>query len=66
MKLLPKHLHVAAIEFVAAFGGGGAAVLPFVAGGITEGSAVMYLMPFVMGATGVLLVLWMELPRMKP
>ncbi|KAF9884579.1 hypothetical protein FE257_001463 [Aspergillus nanangensis] len=65
-KLLPKHLHVAAIGFVAAFGGGGAAVLPFVAGGIAQGSGVVHLMPFVVGASAALLGLWLGLPRMKP
>tara|TARA_R110002060_G_scaffold19350_8_gene26358 strand:+ start:1157 stop:1420 length:264 start_codon:yes stop_codon:yes gene_type:complete len=31
-KLLPRRLHVSAIGFAAAFGGGGAAVLPFAVG----------------------------------
>ncbi|KAL4872522.1 major facilitator superfamily domain-containing protein [Aspergillus spectabilis] len=61
-KLLPKHLHVAAIGFVAAFGGGGAAVLPFVAGGIAEGSDVKHLFPFVVGASAAILGLWLCLP----
>ncbi|KAL4887680.1 MFS general substrate transporter [Aspergillus karnatakaensis] len=63
-KLLPKHLHVAAIGFVAAFGGGGAAVLPFVAGGIAEGSDVKYLFPFVVAASAAILGLWLCLPRL--
>ncbi|KAL5338578.1 major facilitator superfamily domain-containing protein [Aspergillus crustosus] len=62
-KLLPKHLHVAAIGFVAAFGGGGAAVLPFVAGGIAEGSQVKYLFPFVVAVQAVILGVWGALPR---
>ncbi|KAL4958108.1 MFS general substrate transporter [Aspergillus filifer] len=63
-QLLPKHLHVAAIGFVAAFGGGGAAVLPFVAGGIAQGSGVNNLFPFVVAASAAILVLWLALPRL--
>ncbi|KAL4794843.1 MFS general substrate transporter [Aspergillus venezuelensis] len=64
-QLLPKHLHVAAIGFVAAFGGGGAAVLPFVAGGIAQGSGVNNLFPFVVAASAAILMLWLALPRLK-
>lgn len=35
-KLLPRKLHVSAIGFAAAFGGGGAAVLPFAVGSIAQ------------------------------
>ncbi|KAL4938923.1 hypothetical protein BDV06DRAFT_45924 [Aspergillus oleicola] len=64
-QLLPKRLHVAAIGFVAAFGGGGAAVLPFAAGGIAQGSGVINLFPFVVAASAAILVLWLWLPRLK-
>ncbi|KAL2811864.1 MFS general substrate transporter [Aspergillus granulosus] len=64
-QLLPKHLHVPAIGFVAAFGGGGAAVLPFAAGGIAEGSGVSGLFPFVVGTSAAILVFWLALPRLK-
>ncbi|KAL4924621.1 MFS general substrate transporter [Aspergillus undulatus] len=63
--LLPKYLHVAAIGFVAAFGGGGAAVLPFVAGGIAQASGVNNLFPFVVAASAAIFVLWLALPRLK-
>ncbi|KAJ0426172.1 MFS general substrate transporter [Aspergillus carlsbadensis] len=64
-QLLPKHLHVPAIGFVAAFGGGGAAVLPFVAGAIAEESGVEDLFPFIVGMSVAILVLWLALPRLK-
>lgn len=35
-KLLPRNLHVSAIGFAAAFGGGGAALLPFAVGAIAQ------------------------------
>ncbi|OQE07059.1 hypothetical protein PENVUL_c015G08625 [Penicillium vulpinum] len=41
-KLLPKHLHVSAIGFAAAFGGGGAAVLPFVVGVLAQARGVQW------------------------
>ncbi|KNG88062.1 putative bypass of stop codon protein [Aspergillus nomiae NRRL 13137] len=64
-KLLPKNLHVAAIGFVAAFGGAGAAVIPFVAGGIAQGSGVKSLLPFVVGVSAGILLLWLGLPRLR-
>lgn len=64
-KLLPKHLHVTSIGFVAAFGGAGAAVLPFVAGGIAQGSGVKSLLPFIFAVSVGILILWMGLPRAR-
>ncbi|KAH8429133.1 uncharacterized protein LDX57_006803 [Aspergillus melleus] len=64
-KLLPKHLHVTSIGFVAAFGGAGAAVLPFVAGGIAQGSDVKSLLPFIFAVSVGILIFWLGLPRSK-
>ncbi|KAI9045975.1 putative MFS transporter [Aspergillus affinis] len=64
-KLLPKHLHVTSIGFVAAFGGAGAAVLPFVAGGIAQGSDVKSLLPFIFAVSVGILILWLGLPRSR-
>ncbi|KAF4307248.1 hypothetical protein GTA08_BOTSDO05339 [Botryosphaeria dothidea] len=47
-KLLPKYLHVSAIGFAAAFGGGGAAVFPFAVGAIAQARGVQVLQPFVL------------------
>ncbi|KAJ5766200.1 uncharacterized protein N7511_003816 [Penicillium nucicola] len=63
-KLLPKHLHVSAIGFCAAFGGGGAAVLPFVVGVLAQVKGVEVLMPFILALSGAILILWNFLPRM--
>ncbi|KAJ6086716.1 hypothetical protein N7467_005630 [Penicillium canescens] len=62
-KLLPKHLHVSAIGFCAAFGGGGAAVLPFIVGVLAQAKGVEVLMPFILALSGAILVLWNFLPR---
>lgn len=62
-KSLPKHLHVSTIGFAAAFGGGGAAVLPFAVGAIAQSKGVGVLQPFILSLLGVQLLLWLALPR---
>jgi len=61
-KLLPQELHVSAIGFAAAFGGGGAAVLPFVVGAIAQAKGVQVLEPIVFALFVVILILWCMLP----
>lgn len=65
-KLLPKHLHTAGIGFAAALGGGGAAVLPFIAGLIAQAQGVQSLQPFALSLLVVLAGLWLVLPRKAP
>lgn len=62
-KSLPKHLHVSTIGFAAAFGGGGAAVLPFAVGAIAQAKGVGVLQPIVLALLAVLLLLWLALPN---
>ncbi|KAF1996832.1 MFS general substrate transporter [Amniculicola lignicola CBS 123094] len=62
-KLLPRHLHVSAIGFAAAFGGSGAAIFPFAVGAIAQGHGVQVLQPVILALLGVILVLWLSLPR---
>ncbi|KAF2018727.1 MFS general substrate transporter [Aaosphaeria arxii CBS 175.79] len=62
-KLLPRHLHVSAIGFAAAFGGSGAAIFPFAVGAIAQGHGVQVLQPIILALLGVILVLWLCLPR---
>lgn len=57
-KLLPANLHVAAIGFAAAFGGGGAAILPFAVGAIAQAAGVRVLQPIILSLLGVALGLW--------
>lgn len=64
-KLLPRHLHVSSIGFAAAFGGGGAAVLPFAVGAIAQLKGVKVLQPFILGLSGGILILWLGLPRLS-
>ncbi|KAI1763868.1 MFS general substrate transporter [Hypoxylon sp. FL1150] len=62
-KLLPRHLHVGAIGFAAAFGSSGAAVLPFVVGLIAQAQGVQVLQPIILALLGVILMFWCGLPR---
>jgi len=61
-KLLPSELHVSAIGFAAAFGGGGAAVLPFAVGAIAQAKGVQVLQPIVFALLVAILLLWCALP----
>ncbi|KAM0322167.1 hypothetical protein ACHAQA_009656 [Verticillium albo-atrum] len=62
-KLLPRHLHVSTIGFAAAFGGSGAAVLPFAVGAIAQAKGVQVLQPIILAMLVVQLGLWLCLPR---
>ena len=63
-KLLPAHMHVATIGFAAAFGGGGACVLPFAVGAIAQHAGVRVLQPIILSMLGVALLLWtVGMPR---
>ncbi|KAI9724052.1 MAG: hypothetical protein M1812_000770 [Candelaria pacifica] len=63
-KLLPKHLHVSAIGFAAAFGGSGGAVFPFAVGALAQAKGVWVLLPFVEALLVGVLGLWCLLPKM--
>lgn len=63
-KLLPKHLHVGAISFVAAVGMGGAAVLPFAVGAIASAAGVKVLQPIILALLAILLTMWLTLPKL--
>jgi fucose permease len=62
-KLLPRHLHVGAIGFAAAFGGSGAAILPFAVGAIAQAKGVQVLQPIILALLGTILLLWLGLPK---
>jgi fucose permease len=62
-KLLPRHLHVGAIGFAAAFGGSGAAILPFAVGAIAQAKGVQVLQPIIIALLGAILLVWLGLPR---
>lgn len=61
-KLLPRHLHVSAIGFAAAIGGGGAAALPFAVGAIAQAKGVQVLQPIVLAFLAAILVIWAVMP----
>ncbi|KGO68313.1 Major facilitator superfamily domain, general substrate transporter [Penicillium italicum] len=62
-KLLPRHLHVTSIGFIAAFGGSGAAILPFAVGVLAQAKGVKVLQPFIIALSGAILITWLGLPR---
>ncbi|KAF2010499.1 MFS general substrate transporter [Aaosphaeria arxii CBS 175.79] len=64
-KALPTYLHVSAIGFAAAFGGGGAAVLPFAIGALAQARGVSILQPVILAILVVLLLLWVMLPAVN-
>ncbi|KAJ5953559.1 hypothetical protein N7454_000455 [Penicillium verhagenii] len=64
-KLLPQHLHVSSIGFAAAFGGSGAAVLPFAVGALAQAKGVSVLQPFIIALSGAIFVAWLGLPRVS-
>ncbi|RYC63800.1 hypothetical protein CHU98_g2423 [Xylaria longipes] len=63
-KLLPHHLHVSAIGFAAAFGGSGAALLPFAVGAIAQAKGVQVLQPIILALLAAILLVWCGLPKM--
>ncbi|KAJ4297589.1 hypothetical protein N0V90_005482 [Kalmusia sp. IMI 367209] len=66
-KVLPAHLHVSAIGFAAAFGGGGAAVLPFGIGALAQARGVTVLQPVILAILVFILLLWLCVPTLlKP
>ena len=64
-KLLPTHLHVGGIGFIAAFGAAGACVLPFAVGGIAQARGVQTLMPIVLAMLVADGVVWALLPSLR-
>ncbi|KAM0716876.1 hypothetical protein Q7P37_006728 [Cladosporium fusiforme] len=62
-RLLPKHLHVSAIGFAAAFGGSGGAIFPFAVGVLAQAKGVSVLQPIILALLGVIFLLWLGLPR---
>jgi fucose permease len=63
-KLLPKHLHVAAVGFAAAFGASGACILPFAVGAIAQAKGVKVLQPIVLAFLVVCLGVWLWIPKL--
>ncbi|KAF2447211.1 hypothetical protein P171DRAFT_453480 [Karstenula rhodostoma CBS 690.94] len=61
-KVLPAHLHVSAIGFAAAFGGGGASILPFGVGALAQSRGVAILQPVVLAILAFCLLLWLCIP----
>ncbi|KAK5991841.1 Bypass of stop codon 6-like protein [Cladobotryum mycophilum] len=64
-KLLPRQYHVVVIGFAAAFGGCGAALLPFLTGLLSQSFGVKVLQPIILALLVVMLVIWLAFPRLE-
>jgi fucose permease len=64
-KALPAYLHVSAIGFAAAFGGGGGAVLPFAIGALAQARGVSILQPVILAILTIIFILWLSLPTIN-
>jgi fucose permease len=62
-KMMPRHLHVGAVGFAAAFGGGGGAIFPFIVGAIAQRKGVESLQPVILAILILIASLWMCLPK---
>lgn len=56
---LPKRLHVSGLGFASTFGGGGAAVLPFIAGILAENFGTWSIAPLIFSAFSGMMCLWL-------
>jgi fucose permease len=63
---VPARLVPSAIGFVASLGSMGAALLPWIAGNLAEGLGLWSLLPYVIGLTLLMLVVWMILQARHP
>ena len=63
-KLLPQEYHVVVIGFAAAFGGCGAALLPFLTGLLAQSQGPAVLQPIILALLGAMLAIWLTFPRL--
>ncbi|CRG85811.1 Bypass of stop codon protein 6 [Talaromyces islandicus] len=63
-RLLPKHIHVAAIGFTAALSMGGGSVFPFMIGAVAQAKGVKVLQPILLAMLAVALAIWAVLLRL--
>lgn len=61
-RILPKHLHVAAVGFASALGSAGGCTFPFLTGAIAKSQGIGVLQPMVLAMLVVCLGLWLLLP----
>ncbi|KAK9458484.1 major facilitator superfamily domain-containing protein [Lipomyces oligophaga] len=64
-RILPLHLHVAGIGFVAAFGGAGSAVFPFITGAIAGSRGVWVLQPIALALLIFMSLVWIVIPTVE-
>lgn len=64
--VLPGQLQSGAIGFIASMGQVGSAIMPFIAGGISDKHGVWILQPLMVAMMAASLVLWAFVPRRKP
>lgn len=57
--VVPQRLLPSAIGFMASLGAGGAALFPWVAGNLAEGLGLWAILPYAIGLTAMILILWL-------
>lgn len=65
-RILPKHLHVAAVGFACALGSAGGCTFPFITGAIAKWAGIQVLQPMVLAMLVFCLGLWLLLPTRGP
>lgn len=62
-RLLPRHLHIAAVAFVASIGQIGAALIPFASGALTQALGIQIFQVIIFGLLAVTFLLWICFPK---
>lgn len=65
-KILPKHLHVAAVGFACALGSAGGCTFPFITGAIAKSQGIQILQPMVLAMLVFCFGWWILLPTRGP
>lgn len=62
-RLLPRHLHVAAVSFVASVGQIGAALIPFASGALTQTLGIQVFQVIIFALLAITFLLWICFPK---
>lgn len=62
-RLLPRHLHIPAVAFVASVGQIGAALIPFASGALTQALGIQIFQSIIFGLLAITFLLWMCFPK---
>jgi len=62
-RLLPRHLHVGAVSFVASVGQIGAALIPFASGALTQALGIQVFQVIIFSLLAITFLLWICFPK---